>query len=51
MGSMVKKRIAVTISEELMKWIDAKAKDTTFANRSHTVEHTLTQVKEGQKKE
>jgi len=33
MEAMVKKRIAVTITEELLKWVDTKVKDTTFANR------------------
>jgi Arc/MetJ-type ribon-helix-helix transcriptional regulator len=46
MESMVKKRIAVTVSEDLLKWIDRKVKDTTFANRSHAIEHALTQLKE-----
>ena len=43
---MVKKRIAVTISDDLLRWIDAKVKDTTFANRSHAVEHALTTLRE-----
>lgn len=51
MEAMVKKRIAVTISEDLLKWIDKKIKDTTFANRSHAVEHALTQLKETEKRE
>jgi Arc/MetJ-type ribon-helix-helix transcriptional regulator len=45
MGSMVKERIAVTISAELLKWVDTKVEDTTFANRSHAVEHALTKLK------
>ena len=44
--SMVKKRIAVTVSEELLKWVDRKVKETTFANRSHAIEHALTKLKE-----
>jgi Arc/MetJ-type ribon-helix-helix transcriptional regulator len=53
MEVMVKKRIAVTITEELPKWVDAKVKDTTFANRSHAVEHALTILRQSksQKKE
>ena len=43
---MVKKRIAVTISDDLLRWIDAKVKDTTFANRSHAVERALTTLRE-----
>jgi len=51
MESMVKKRIAVTVSEDLLKWIDRKVKDTTFANRSHAIEHALTKLIENEKKE
>jgi len=43
---MVKKRIAVTVSSELLKWVDEKVKDTTYANRSHAVENALTKLKE-----
>ena len=46
MGGMVKKRIAVTLSEELLKWVDIKVDDTTFANRSHAVEHALTLLRQ-----
>jgi len=45
-GYMVKKRIAVTISDDLLRWIDTKVKDTTFANRSHAVERALTTLRE-----
>jgi len=43
---MVKKRIAVTVSEDLLRWIDTKVKDTTFSNRSHAVEHALTTLRD-----
>jgi len=46
MVNMVKKRIAVTVSEDLLRWIDTKVKDTTFANRSHAVEHALTTLRD-----
>jgi len=46
MVNMVKKRIAVTVSEDLLRWIDTKVKDTTFANRSHAVEHALTNLRD-----
>jgi Arc/MetJ-type ribon-helix-helix transcriptional regulator len=49
MGDMVKERIAVTISADLLKWVDKKVNDTTFANRSHAVEHALTKLKEQEK--
>ena len=47
---MVKKRIAVTVSDELLKWVDRKVKDTTFANRSHAIEHALTKIREMEEK-
>jgi len=47
---MVKKRIAVTVSDDLLKWVDRKVKDTTFANRSHAIEHALTKLKEAEEK-
>jgi Arc/MetJ-type ribon-helix-helix transcriptional regulator len=43
---MVKKRIAVTVSDDLLRWIDTKVKDTTFANRSHAVEQALTTLRD-----
>jgi len=46
MVNMVKKRIAVTVSEDLLRWIDTKVKDTTFSNRSHAVEHALTTLRD-----
>lgn len=37
----MKERITVTIDKELLKWIDAKVKDKTFANRSHGLEFLI----------
>ena len=50
MSVMVKKRIAVTVSDDLLKWVDRKVKDTTFANRSHAIEHALAKLKEAEEK-
>ena len=50
MSVMVKKRIAVTVSDDLLKWVDRKVKETTFANRSHAIEHALTKLKEIEEK-
>ena len=44
--NMVKKRIAATLSDDLLKWVDRKVKDTTFASRSHAIERALTKLKE-----
>ncbi len=51
MSDMVKKRIAITISDDLLKWVDRKVKDTTFANRSHAIEHCLTKIREAENKQ
>lgn len=48
--NMVKKRVSVTVSSDLLKWVDQKVKDTTFANRSHAIEHSLTKLKEAEEK-
>lgn len=47
---MVKKRIAVTVSDDLLNWIDVKVKATTFANRSHAVEHALAMLRDKEEK-
>ena len=43
---MTKKRIAISVSDDLLKWVDLKIKKTTFASRSHAIEHALTKLKE-----
>lgn len=47
---MTKKRIAISLSNDLLKWVDEKVKDTTFASRSHAIEHALTKLKEAEEK-
>ena len=51
MEDMVKKRIAVTITEDLLKWVDKKIRDTDFANRSHAIEHALTILRRSEAKQ
>jgi Arc/MetJ-type ribon-helix-helix transcriptional regulator len=46
----MKQRIAVTVSDDLLKWVDRKVADTTFANRSHAIEHALTKLKDQEEK-
>ena len=48
--SMTKKRIAISVSDDLLRWADLKVKDTTFASRSHAFEHALTKLKEADEK-
>ena len=50
MSCMVKKRIAITVSDDLLKWVDRKVKETTFANKSHAIEHALTKLKEAEER-
>ena len=37
----MKERITVTLDKELLKWLDAKVNDKTFANRSHGFEFLI----------
>ncbi len=46
MESMPRKRIAVSLSTELIKWVDSEVKATTFGSRSHAIEHALVKLKE-----
>jgi len=36
-----KVRIAITLPEEIVKWIDRKVKERVYANRSHCIEVIL----------
>ncbi len=51
MDGMVKKRIAVTVNDDLLKWADKKVKDLTFANRSHCMEVALSRLRDSMDKE
>jgi len=42
----MKTRISITIDKELVKWIDKKIKDKTFANRSHCFEYLVKRKKD-----
>ena len=37
----MKERITITVDKELLKWLDAKIDDKTFANRSHGFEFLI----------
>ena len=37
----MKERITITIDKELLKWLDKKIIDKTFANRSHGFEFLI----------
>ena len=48
---MAKKRLQVTVREDLVKYIDDEIGKLRFANRSHAIEYALTQLKERDKQE
>ncbi len=37
----MKERITITLDKELLRWIDKKVEDKTFANRSHGFEFLI----------
>lgn len=48
---MVKKRLQVTVREDIVKWIDQQVEKLRFASRSHAIEYALLQLMEQEKKE
>ena len=44
--SLTKVKLSITIDDELVKWIDSMIKQKRFANRSHSIEYAVTQLKE-----
>ena len=44
MSEMVKKRLQVTVREDIVKWIDHEVKELRFASRSHAIEYALLQL-------
>ena len=46
----MKERITITIDKELLKWLDKKITDKTFANRSHGFEYLIKKRMEHEKK-
>ena len=47
---MPKFKTTVTLSPDLIKWIDELVQKRIFADRSHAIEYSLTKVKELMKK-
>jgi Arc/MetJ-type ribon-helix-helix transcriptional regulator len=47
---MVKKRLQVTIREDIVFWIDQEIEKLRFANRSHGIEYALLHLMEQEKK-
>jgi len=46
MNNMVKKRVAVTVREDLVDWLDKQVESMRFHNRSHGIEYALQKLKE-----
>ena len=46
MNVMVKKRVAVTIRDDLVDWLDKQVETMRFHNRSHGIEYALQKLKE-----
>ena len=46
MNAMVKKRVAVTIRDDLVDWLDKQVEAMRFHNRSHGIEYALQKLKE-----
>ena len=45
----MKERITITIDKELLKWLDNRIEDKTFANRSHGFEYLIKSAMEEKK--
>jgi Ribbon-helix-helix protein, copG family. len=48
---MVKKRLQVTVREDIVDWIDREIEKLRFASRSHAIEYALLQLLEKEKTE
>ena len=47
---MPKVKLTVTVTPEIMKWVDEEVKKGHFADRSHSVQYSLIKVRELMKK-
>lgn len=48
---MAKKRLQVTVREDIVDWVDAQVEKVRFASRSHAIEYALLQLKEKTERE
>ena len=51
MSQMVKKRLQVTVREDIVDWIDQQIETLRFASRSHAIEYALVQLMKKEKGE
>ena len=42
----LKKRLSITLEEDLIKWMDKEVKKVEYRNRSHLIEVAVTRLKE-----
>jgi Arc/MetJ-type ribon-helix-helix transcriptional regulator len=43
---LAKRRLQITVRDDLVKYVDEQVEKLRFANRSHAIEYALTQLKE-----
>jgi Arc/MetJ-type ribon-helix-helix transcriptional regulator len=48
--TMAKKRLQVTVRQDLVSWIDSKIEKGDYASRSHAIEKALIKLKEAEEK-
>jgi Arc/MetJ-type ribon-helix-helix transcriptional regulator len=48
---MPKKRLQVTLRDDLIHWVDIKIEKAEFSSYSHAIEYALMQLKEKEKKQ
>ena len=41
----LKERFSITIDADLLKWLDDRVKNNTFASRSHGIEYAINELK------
>jgi len=51
LSEMVKKRLQVTVREDIVEWIDQQIETLRFASRSHAIEYALLKLMKKEKKE
>jgi len=51
LSEMVKKRLQVTVRQDIVNWIDQEIEKLRFASRSHAIEYALLQLMKKEKKE
>ena len=51
MSEMVKKRLQVTVREDIVLWVDKQVEKLRFASRSHAIEYALLKLMQSEKTE